>query len=162
MAQKKQEYWQKQLETAYANPKYKQWIKTSKNIARRYRNQAFLSDNTRKKANLDENSKGYNLLYRNVSVRLPFILPFIPKVQIDRTNRDDDQVARVASMILERTTAKLTECPQFKRALSYAKLDAELSNFGIIWVSYKPYYTDGGFLKEDITFDYVSHEDFIW
>lgn len=162
MAQKKQEYWQKQLETAYANPIYKKWIKTSKNIARRYRNQAFLSDNTRKKANLDENSKGYNLLYRNVSVRLPFILPFIPKVQIDRTNRDDDQVARVASMILERTTAKLTECPQFKRALSYAKLDAELSNFGIIWVSYKPYYTDGGFLKEDITFDYVSHEDFIW
>jgi hypothetical protein len=162
MAQKKQEYWQKQLETAYANPKYKQWIKTSKNIARRYRNQAFLSDNTRKKTKLESECKGYNLLYRNVSVRLPFILPFIPKVQIDRTNRDDDQVARVASMILERTTAKLTECPQFKRALSYAKLDAELSNFGVIWVSYKPYYTQGGFLKEDVTFDYVSHEDFIW
>lgn len=162
MVQKKQEYWQKQLETAYANPLYKKWIKTSKNIARRYRNQAFLSDNTRKKAELDGDCKGYNLLYRNVSVRLPFILPFIPKVQIDRTNRDNDQVARVASMILERTTAKMTECPQFKRALSYAKLDAELSNFGVIWVSYAPYYTTDGFLKEDITFDYVSHEDFIW
>lgn len=162
MVQKKQEYWQKQLETAYANPIYKKWIKTSKNIARRYRNQAFLSDNTRKKAELDGDCKGYNLLYRNVSVRLPFILPFIPKVQIDRTNRDNDQVARVASMILERTTAKMTECPQFKRALSYAKLDAELSNFGVIWVSYAPYYTTDGFLKEDITFDYVSHEDFIW
>lgn len=162
MVQKKQEYWQKQLETAFKNPIYKKWIKTSKNIARRYRNQAFLSDNTRKKADLDGDCKGYNLLYRNVSVRLPFILPYIPKVQVDRTNRDDDQVARVASMILERTTQKLTECPQFKRALSYAKLDAELSNFGIIWVAYKPYYTEGGFLKEDVTFDYVSHEDFIW
>ncbi len=162
MATKKQDYWQKQLETAYANPVYKRWIKTSKNITRRYRNQAFLSDNTRKKANLDGDCKGYNLLYRNISVRLPFILPYIPKVQVDRTNRDNDQVARVASMILERTTAKLTESPQFKRALSYAKLDAELSNFGIIWVSYAPYYTTGGFLKEDVTFDYVSHEDFIW
>lgn len=162
MAQKKQEYWQKQLETAIKNPIYQKWIKTSKNIARRYRNQAFVSDNTRKKADLDGDSKGYNLLYRNVSVRLPFILPFIPKVQVDRTNRDNDQVARVASMILERTTAKLTECPQFKRALSYAKLDAELSNFGVIWVSYKPYYTQDGFLKEDVTFDYVSHEDFVW
>lgn len=162
MAQKKQEYWQKQLETAIKNPIYQKWIKTSKNIARRYRNQAFVSDNTRKKADLDGDSKGYNLLYRNVSVRLPFILPFIPKIQVDRTNRDNDQVARVASMILERTTAKLTECPQFKRALSYAKLDAELSNFGVIWVSYKPYYTQDGFLKEDVTFDYVSHEDFVW
>lgn len=162
MAQKKQEYWQKQLETAFANPIYKKWIKTSKNIARRYRNQAFLSDNTRKKVDLDGDCKGYNLLYRNVSVRLPFILPFIPKVQVDRTNRDNDQVGRVASMILERTTAKLTECPQFKRALSYTKLDAELSNFGIIWVSYAPYYTQDGLLKEDVSFDYVSHEDFIW
>lgn len=162
MVQKKQDYWQKQIETAIKNPIYQKWIKTSKNIARRYRNQAFISDNSRKKANLDGDCKGYNLLYRNVSVRLPFILPFIPKVQIDRTNRDDDQVARVASMILERTTAKLTESPQFKRALSYAKLDAELSNFGVIWVSYAPFYTKDGFLKEDITFDYVSHEDFIW
>lgn len=162
MAQKKQEYWQKQLETAFKNPLYEKWIKTSKNITRRYRNQAFVSDNTREKADLDGDCKGYNLLYRNISVRLPFILPFIPKVQVDRTNRDNDQVARVASMILERTTQKLTECPQFKRALSYAKLDAELSNFGVIWVSYKPYYTNGGFLKEDVTFDYVSHEDFIW
>ena len=160
MAQKKQEYWQKQLEIAYANPLYKRWISQSKNIARRYRNQAFVSSDTRKK--IDDECKGYNLLYRNVSVRLPFILPYIPKVQVDRTNRDNDQVARVASMILERTTAKLTECAQFKRALSYAKLDAELSNFGVIWVSYAPYYTTGGLLKEDVTFDFVGHEDFIW
>jgi len=162
MAQKKQEYWQKQLELAFANPEWKKWIKTSKNIARRYRNQAFLSDNTRKKTDLDTDCKGYNLLYRNVSVRLPFILPFIPKVQVDRTNRDNDQVARVASMILERTTAKLVDCPQFKRAWNYAKLDAELSNLAVVWVSYAPYYTKDGFLKEDVTFDFVSHEDFIW
>ena len=65
MAQKKQEYWQKQLENAYANPLYKKWIESSKNIARRYRNQAFVSNDTRKKADLDANCKGYNLLYRN-------------------------------------------------------------------------------------------------
>ena len=161
MAEKKQEYWAKQLEVAYANPIYKRWRKTARDITRRYRNQAF-SNSDNKKARLDDECKGYNLLYRNVSVRLPFILPFIPKVQVDRTNRDNDQVARVASMILERTTAKLTESAQFKRALSYAKLDAELTNFGVIWVSYAPYYTSEGFLKEDITFDYVSSDDFIW
>ena len=160
MAQKKQDYWQKQLEIAYANPLYKRWREASKNIVRRYRNQAFVSNDVRKK--IDDECKGYNLLYRNVSVRLPFILPFIPKVQVDRTNRDDDQVARVASMILERTTAKLTDSAQFKRALSYAKLDAELTNFGVIWVSYAPYFTTEGLLKEDVTFDFVSHDDFIW
>lgn len=161
MAERKQDYWAKQLEVAYANSIYKRWRKSAKDITRRYRNQAF-SNSDNKKAKLDDECKGYNLLYRNVSVRLPFILPFIPKVQVDRTNRDNDQVARVASMILERTTAKLTECDQFKRALSYAKLDAELTNFGVIWVSYAPYYTGEGLLKEDITFDYVSSDDFIW
>ena len=162
MAEKKQDYWAKQLEIAYADDKYKQWRKLSRDITRRYRNQAFLADKDMKAKNLDSVSKGYNLLYRNISVRLPFILPFIPKVQVDRTNRDSDGVARTASMILERVTNKIIDCPQFKRALSYAKLDAELSNFGIIWVSYDPYYTQDGLVREDIKFDYVAHNDFIW
>lgn len=162
MAKKDTAYWARQLEIAYSDEKYKQWRKLSKDITRRYRNQAFVSDKDMKANKLDETNKGYNLLYRNVSVRLPFILPFIPKVQVDRTNRDSDQVARCASQILERITNKIIDCPQFKRALSYAKLDAELSNFGIIWVSYAPFYTEGGLLREDITFDYVGHDDFIW
>lgn len=162
MAEKKQDYWAKQLEIAYGDDKYKQWRKLSKDIVRRYRNRAFIADKDMKADKLDDVSKGYNLLYRNVSVRLPFILPFIPKVQVDRTNRDDDGVARTASMILERVTNKLIDCPQFKRALSYAKLDAELTNFGIIWVSYAPYRTQDGLIKEDITFDFVGHDDFIW
>ena len=162
MAEKKQDYWANQLEIAYSDDKYKQWRKLSKDITRRYRNQAFIADKDIKARKLDDVSKGYNLLYRNVSVRLPFILPFIPKVQVDRTNRDSDNVARTASMILERVTNKIIECPQFKRALSYAKLDAELSNLGIIWVSYHPYYTQDDLIKEDVTFDYVGHDDFIW
>lgn len=162
MAEKKQDYWAKQLEIAYGDDKYKQWRKLSRDIVRRYRNRAFIADKDMKADKLDEVSKGYNLLYRNVSVRLPFILPFIPRVQVDRTNRDDDGVARTASMILERVTNKLIDCPQFKRALSYAKLDAELTNFGIIWVSYAPYRTQDGLIKEDITFDFVGHDDFIW
>lgn len=162
MAEKKQDYWAKQLEIAYGDDKYKQWRKLSKDIVRRYRNRAFIADKDMKADKLDEVSKGYNLLYRNVSVRLPFILPFIPRVQVDRTNRDDDSVGRTASMILERVTNKLIDCPQFKRALSYAKLDAELTNFGVIWVSYAPYRTQDGLIKEDITFDFVGHDDFIW
>lgn len=162
MAEKKQDYWANQLEIAIKDEKYKQWRKLSKDITRRYRNQAFMADKDIKADNLDSVSKGYNLLYRNVSVRLPFILPFIPKVQVDRTNRDNDGVARTASMILERVTNKIIESAQFKRALSYAKLDAELSNLGVIWVSYAPYRTAANLIKEDITFDYVSHDDFIW
>ncbi len=161
MAEKKQDYWQNQLEIAFSNPLYKRWRKQSRDITRRYRNQMFLANKDTKIRDMDD-SKGYNLLYRNVAVRLPFILPFIPRVQVDRTNRDNDGPARTASQILERITNKLIDCPQFKRALSYGKIDAELSNFGIIWVTYAPFYTDGGLLREDITFDYVSHDDFIW
>lgn len=154
-------YWQKQLEIATGNPKYKEWIEKSDSIAKRYRNQKFKTENNDKTPfDMDEN--GYNLLYRNVSVRLPFILPYIPKITVDRANKDSDGVARAASMMLERVANKLVDTQEFKSALNLTKLDAELSNFGIIWVSYNPEITNEELLREDIKFEYIAHTDFLW
>ena len=153
-------FWQKQLERATGDRLYKKWLKSSKSIVRRYRNEAF-KDSESKKLSLDSDSKGYNLLYRNVSVRLPFILPFIPKVQVERTNRDNDPIARTASMILERISNKIVDVDDFKSALDSAKLDAELSNLGVIWVSYDPQ-DKNGLLKENIKFEFIEHSDFLW
>lgn len=153
-------FWQKQLERATGDRLYKKWLKSSKSIVRRYRNESF-RENDSKKLDLDSDCKGYNLLYRNVSVRLPFILPFIPKIQVNRTNRDNDQIARTASMILERISNKIIDVDDFKSALDCAKLDAELSNMGVIWVSYDPQ-DKNGLLKENIKFEFVEHSDFLW
>lgn len=154
-------YWQKQLEIATGNPKYKEWIEKSDSIAKRYRNQKFKTENNDKTPfDMDEN--GYNLLYRNVSVRLPFILPYIPKITVDRANKDSDGVARAASMMLERVANKLVDTQEFKSALNLTKLDAELSNFGVIWVSYNPEITNEELLREDIKFEYIAHTDFLW
>ena len=153
-------FWQKQLERATGDRLYKKWLKSSKSIVRRYRNESF-RENDSKKLDLDSDSKGYNLLYRNVSVRLPFILPFIPKVQVERTNRDNDPVARIASMVLERMANKIIDVDDFKQALDGAKLDAELSNMGVIWVYYDPQ-EKNGLLKENIKFEFIEHSDFLW
>ena len=153
--EKNGQYWQKQLERATNDRLYKKWLKASKSIVRRYRNESF------KDKSLNSNEDGYNLLYRNVAVRLPFILPFIPKVQVERTNRDNDSVARIASMILERISNKIIDVDDFKSALDSAKLDAELSNMGVIWVSYDPK-DKNGLLKEDIKFEFIEHSDFLW
>lgn len=154
------QFWQKQLERATGDRLYKKWLKSSKSIVRRFRNESF-RENDSKKLDLDSDSKGYNLLYRNVSVRLPFILPFIPKVQVERTNRDNDPVARIASMVLERMANKIIDVDDFKQALDGAKLDAELSNMGVIWVSYDPQ-DKNGLLKENIKFEFIEHSDFLW
>lgn len=153
--EKNGQYWQKQLERATNDRLYKKWLKASKSIVRRYRNESF------KDKSLNSNEDGYNLLYRNVAVRLPFILPFIPKVQVERTNRDNDSVARIASMILERISNKIIDVDDFKSALDSAKLDAELSNMGVIWVSYDPK-DKNGLLKEDVKFEFIEHSDFLW
>jgi hypothetical protein len=154
------QFWQKQLERATGDRLYKKWLKSSKAIVRRFRNESF-KGNSERNMELDSDSKGYNLLYRNVSVRLPFILPFIPKVQVERTNRDNDGVARIASMVLERIANKIVDVEDFKSALDGAKLDAELSNMGVIWVSYDPQ-DKNGLLKENIKFEFVEHSDFLW
>ena len=153
-------YWQRQLELAFGNNLYKKWRKQTHNIVKRYRNERFQNNKNSEQLDANEDT-GYNLLYRNVAVRLPFILPYIPKVQVDRTNRDNDQTGRVASMILERITSKIVDDSGFKNVLSYCKLDAELANMGIIWVSYAPEFTDET-VREDIQFDFVSHADFVW
>ena len=136
-------YWQRQLDLAFKNPLYKKWRKTTKSIMRRYRNEQFSGEQNNKGISPDaDDNRGYNLLYRNVSVRIPFILPFIPKVQVDRTNRDNDSIARTASMILERIANKIIDTGAFKSALDSVKLSAELSNIGVIWVSYNPTETE--------------------
>ena len=156
-------YWQRQLDLAFKNPLYKKWRKTTKSIMRRYRNEQFSGEQNNKGISPDaDDNRGYNLLYRNVSVRIPFILPFIPKVQVDRTNRDNDNVARTASMILERIANKIIDTGAFKSALDSVKLSAELSNIGVIWVSYNPTETEKGRVREDVLFEFVPDCDFIW
>lgn len=156
-------YWQRQLDLAFKNPLYKKWRKTTKSIVRRYRNEQFTAQQQEKGVVADmADNRGYNLLYRNVSVRIPFILPFIPKVQVDRTNRDNDAVARTAGMILERVANKIIDTGEFKSALDSVKLSAELSNIGVIWVAYNPEQQETGNIREDISFEFVSDCDFIW
>lgn len=155
-------YWQKQLELACSNPLYRKWRKTTKSIIKRFRNKRFADERTDKAiTNTDEN-RGYNLLYRNVSVRVPFILPFIPKIQVDRTNRENDGVGRTAAMILERVANKIIDTGEFKTALDAVKMSAELSNLGVIWVSYNPIERANGLIKEDVLFEFVSDADFLW
>ena len=154
-------YWQKQLELATSNPRYREWLSKSNEIVRRYRNESFKPDSENGSV-FQTMDNGYNLLYRNVSVRLPFILPYIPKVTVDRTNNDNDGIGRAAAMILERVVNKLVDKEEFKSALGLSKLDAELSNFGVIWTSYNPSITTEGLLKEDVKFEYINHNDFIW
>lgn len=158
--EKNGQFWQKQLERATGDRLYKKWLKSSRSIVKRYRNESF-KDNSKRALDLDTDCKGYNLLYRNVSVRLPFILPFIPKVQVERTNRDADPIARISAMVLERLANKIIDVDSFKSALDSAKLDAELANMGVIWVSYDPQ-VRGELVKEDIKFEFVEHSDFIW
>ena len=155
-------YWQNQLEIAFKNPLYQKWRKMTKSIVRRFRNERFADEgNNKDDRNTDEN-RGYNLLYRNVSVRVPFILPFIPKIQVDRTNRDNDGVARTAAMMLERIANKDIDTDEFKSALDSAKMSAELSNVGVIWVSYNPIEQADGRIKESILYEFVPANDFIW
>lgn len=129
-------YWIEEFRKVENNQLYKDWKNATKEIFKLYRNK--IADSKLSKVNKAK----YNLLYRNVKVKMPYLVPFIPSVIVERQNKDSDPVARCSSLILERTCNKFVEQDNLKRTLDKAKLDAELAGFGQVWINYEPEFED--------------------
>ena len=129
-------YWIEEFRKVENNQLYRDWKNATKEIFKLYRNKP--TDGKLSKINKAK----YNLLYRNVKVKMPYLVPFIPSVIVERQNKDSDPVARCSSLILERTCNKFVEQDNLKRTLDKAKLDAELAGFGQVWINYEPEFED--------------------
>lgn len=132
----KASYWIEEFRKVENNSVYKDWKNATKEIFKIYRNKP--SDVKLSK----QNRAKYNLLYRNVCVKMPYLVPFIPSVIVERQNKDSDPVARCSSLILERVCNKFVEQDNLKKTLDKAKLDAELAGFGQVWINYEPEFED--------------------
>ena len=137
-------YWIDEFRKVENNQLYKDWKAATKEIFKLYRNKPV--DGKLSKINRAK----YNLLYRNVRVKMPYLIPFIPSVIVERQNKDSDPVARCSSLILERTCNKFIEQDNLKKTLDKAKLDAELAGFGQVWINYEPEFEDVTVQEESI------------
>ena len=109
---------------------YKKWAESGRKIIKRYR------DERKDATNIDVR---FNILWSNIKTLKPAVYSRAPNVEVSRRFKDQNDVGRVASMILERTIDyELRQYGDFHSALSNSVEDRLLPGRGVAWVRYEP------------------------
>ena len=134
--------------TAYDND-FKKWEARAQKIIKRYRD-----DN--RSQNTNETAK-FNILWSNVQTLIPAVYARLPKADVSRRFGDNDQVGRVASLLIERALDfEIEHYPDFRSTMKHCVEDRFLGGRGTSWVRYEPHVNavdvpeDGLEITEDI------------
>ena len=110
---------------------FREWEARVPRIIKRYR------DDSRTRNN--PNAR-FNILWSNVQVIKPAIFARLPRPDVSRRFRDNDQIGRVASMMLERALEyEIEHYKDYRSAMDNAVLDRLLGGRGTAWVRYEPH-----------------------
>lgn len=121
-------YWMGQEKIA--EKEERAWIKRARQIVKRYRDERSVA--------LQEANQ-FNILWSNVQTLIPTLYARTPKADVERRFRDDDPVARLASMLLERCISYSADKP-FDRLMRAVVEDRLLPGRGIARVMYVPHF----------------------
>jgi hypothetical protein len=122
---------------------FKEWEGRTDRIIKRYR------DDSRTRNN--PNAK-FNILWSNVQTITPAIFARLPRPDVSRRFRDNDPIARVASMMLERALDyEITHYSDYSSAMKQSVQDRLLGGRGTSWVRYEPHIV--GSQEDDIPED---------
>jgi hypothetical protein len=127
-------------EISYYEKESAAWYERGRKIQRRYKDER----NTR-----DLKNSRYNILYSNVSTLLPAVYGKNPKADIERRFKDDDDLGRVTSDILERCVDYFVQTEPFRDANRSALKDRLLPGRGTVWQRYVPHFREIVGIQED-------------
>lgn len=136
------------------------WIKRSKKIVKRYKDERASKDDT-------SNTRRYNILYSNIQTLLPAYFSRSPKPDIERRFKDKDDAGRIAAEVWERATTYFVDNDRFRHSIKQAVMDRLLPGRGVVWMRYIPHMRDlqitgNAEVKdegEQLTDDVYSEED---
>ena len=155
---------------------FKSWEGRVDKILKRYRDETRTGSRTWTEAK-------FNILWSNVQTLTAATFARLPKPDVFRAHRDQDPVARVAALLLERCLDyHIQHYKQYRTALKANVLDRFLGGRGTAWIRYEPHFraaqmqppdpVDGPQITEDVdepheeldyecvAVDYVHYKDF--
>ena len=93
----------------------------------------------------------YNILWANVQTLKAATFSRMPRPDVSRRFKDNDPVARVAALLLERALDfEITHIDDFQRSLTSCVYDRFLGGRGTAWIRYEPVIeTDDTFVSEE-------------
>jgi hypothetical protein len=109
---------------------FKKWTERGEKVVKRYRDE---------RKDIEATDARFNIFWSNVQTLKPAIYARPPNPEISRRFEDQNDVARVASTILERVLAyEITQYPDFHATISNVVDDRLLPGRGVAWVRYEP------------------------
>ena len=130
---------------------FKRWEQRTTKIIKRYR------DDNRSQSG--SHSAKFNILWSNVQTLIPAVYAKLPKCDVSRRFGDNDQVGRVAALLIERAVDfEIEHYPDFRATMRHAVEDRFLGGRGVAWVRYEPHVRaqetgepeDGAQITEDV------------
>lgn len=127
------------------NHEYQEWYNTIASYERTFKEWEGRADKIVKRYRDDQRSRNnpqakFNILWSNVQTITPAIFARLPRPDVSRKFRDNDPVARVASMMLERgLDYEITHYGDYKSAMNQSVQDRLLGGRGTAWVRYEPH-----------------------
>lgn len=137
---------------AIAEKEERTWIKKARKIVKRYRDDR--GDNP------GDGSGGqhrYNILWSNVQTLKPTLYARTPKPDVERRYKDQDDIGRLASTLIERCLSYSTDCTDFDTVMSSCVEDKLLPGRGVGRVMYVPTYGDP--IGDDDNAEFEQTED---
>lgn len=153
---------------------FKKWEARVEKLTQRYREEP-------RTGQREWTTARFNLLWSNVQTLSAATFSRLPKPDVSRMFRDQDPVARVAALLLERGLEyHIAHYPEYASALAADVLDRFLGGRGTAWVRYEPHFravqfsepVDGDQVTDDVdtpdeeldyecvAVDYVHYRDF--
>lgn len=111
----------------------KKWWKKADRVIKRYRDE---------RESERDNAKKYNILWSNVETLKPALYNQPPKPEVRRRFKDNNPVARQASMILERALEYSIDSYDFDGVIKSCREDYLLPGRAVSWGRYVPTYGD--------------------
>lgn len=119
-------------EIKFYETKALQWEEKAKKILRRYKDE---------RSPREQKVPRFNILWSNIQTLLPALYSRRPKADIERRFRDQDDLGRYSSMVLERSIQYFLN-EEFDAAIRQAVMDRLLPGRGTVWVRYEPHFKD--------------------
>ena len=104
----------------------------------------------------------FNILHSNIATMLPAVYGQAPTPVVMRRNRDQDQVGRIASEVLQRCLSYEIRESAFSNTMGQVALDLLLVGQGTSWVRFEPTFESEIDMSDAKTpVDYVNWGDFL-
>lgn len=121
--------WQAELD--FSAQAFHRWEERAKAVDKRYKDE-------RESQAMGDGPKKFNALWANFQVAFPAHWSRIPEPVVARRHDDDDAVARVATMVLERCLEAGMQDDRFGQAMEGVVQDRLLVSRGTSWIRYVP------------------------